>query len=525
VTVVSPTLRLPASFGRPAQLPGAAALRLVGAVVIARPAGLSLAVLLTLAVAMRLPVLAGGQIDYDEGVYWQSLRAMAAGHPLFTSAYSSQPPAFLLLLFPAHLLLGGSIQADRATMVAFSVVGMIAAHQIGTLLESRWTGLAAASVLAVDPLSFRESVTLQADGPAIALALASVALAAACRHRDDRAGALLAAAAGLTFATGLLVKPLTAPALPALAILLVSPNSGRRRLLQLGAAATGGGVAACGFLLPFADRVPQLLDQLVGFHARARGIGLGGLDAPTVLTELPLAALALAGVAVGLRRQPLLMLVGGAWAVSAALSLALQRPLWPHHALVLVAPLALLGAGAGHLARGTPSRLRTCLVLLLTALVASTLWVHAQQTSDGSRSRAVWAVRRVTEPNQLVITDDQYTVGLANRSTPPELVDTSKVRVLSGDLTLDQLDAIASRPDVCAVLVDDHYVSLSLLPGFRDWLDRRFPVARPVGQGRVLYLRTPPAARLLSGSKRGRPAATRTRQSEPSTLVGQLLEA
>ena len=495
MTVVSPTLRLPAVAGRPAQLNGAAALRLVGAVVVARPARLSLAALLTIAVATRLPVLAGGQIDYDEGVYWQSLRAMAAGHPLFTSVYSSQPPAFLMLLFPVHLMLGGSIRADRAAMVAFSVVGMVAAHRLGTLLESHWTGLAAASVLAVDPLSFRESVTLQADGPAIALALAGLALAAAGRRTDDRAGALLAAAAGLTFATGLLVKPLIAPALPALAILLASPSSGRRRLLQFGAAAAGAGVAACGFLLPFTDRVPQLLDQLVGFHARARGVELGGLDAPTVLTELPLIALALAGVAAALRRQPLLELVGGTWAASAALSLALQRPLWPHHALVLVAPLALLAAGAGHLVRGAPARLRACLIFLLAALLASTLWIQSQQTSDGSRTRAVWAVRSVTEPNQFVITDDQYTVGLANRSTPPELVDTSKVRVLSGDLTLDQLDAIASRPNVRAVLVDDHYVSLSLLPGFREWLDRRFPVARPLGEGRVLYLSTPPQRR------------------------------
>jgi uncharacterized protein (TIGR03382 family) len=476
-------------------LNGVAALRLVGAVAIGRQAGLGLAALLTIAVAARLPVLADGQIDYDEGVYWQSLRALAAGHPLFTSVYSSQPPAFLMLLFPAHLLLGGSIQADRTAMVAFSVVGMVAAYQLGTLLESRWTGLAAASVLAVDPLSFRESVTLQADGPAIALALAGLALAAAGRRRDDQAGALLAAAAGLTFATGFLVKPLAAPALPALAILLASPSNGQRRLLQIGAAAVGAGVAACAFLLPYADRLPVLQDELVGFHARARGLELGGLDGPTALTEMPLVALALAGVAAGLRRQPLLLLVGGTWAVSGALLLALHRPLWPHHALVLVAPLAMLGAGAGHLARGAPARLRASLILLLVALLASTLWIHAQQTSDGSRSRAVSAVKRVTEPNQFVITDDQYTVGLANRSTPPELVDTSKVRVLSGDLTLNQLDTIANRPDVCAVLVDDHYVSLSLLPGFRDWLDRRFPVARPLGEGRVLYLRTPPRRR------------------------------
>lgn len=486
-----PAVRLPASPSLPAHWNSAGAPRRIGPIAIARPAWLGLAALLTVAVATRLPVLVGGQIDYDEGVYWQSLRAMAAGYPLFTSVYSSQPPAFLILLFPVHILLGGSIHADRAAIVAFGVAGMVAAYQLCSLLGSRRTGLAAVGLLAGDPLSFRESVTLQADGPAIALALAGLALAAAARARDDGAGGLLAAAAGLTFATGLLVKPLITPALPAFAILLLSHGSGRRRLIQLGGAAAGASVAVSGFLLPFADRLPMLLDELVWLHARARGIDLGGLDAQTALTELPLLALALAGVAAGLRRQPLLVLVGGTWAASSALSLALHRPLWPHHVVGLVAPLALLGAGGHHLVRGAPNRLRVCLVLLLTTPLATTLWIHTQQTPDGSRSRAVWAVRTMTESNQSVITDDQYTVGLADRTTPPELVDTSKVRVLSGDLTIDRLDAIARRPEVSAVLVDDHYMSLSLLPAFKDWRKRHFPVARPLGEGRVLYLRTP----------------------------------
>ena len=67
---------------------------------------------LAVAVVLRAPLLAGGQIDYDEGVYWQSLRALAAGKALFTSVYSSQPPAFLdgvLATFDATVLLKPSM--------------------------------------------------------------------------------------------------------------------------------------------------------------------------------------------------------------------------------------------------------------------------------------------------------------------------------------------------------------------------------------------------------------------------------
>jgi hypothetical protein len=38
--------------------------------------------------------------DFDEGVYWQSLRALARAEPLFSSVFASQPPGFFDLLLP-----------------------------------------------------------------------------------------------------------------------------------------------------------------------------------------------------------------------------------------------------------------------------------------------------------------------------------------------------------------------------------------------------------------------------------------
>jgi hypothetical protein len=48
--------------------------------------------ILVVLVATHLPHLSAGPLDYDEGIYWLSLRSMREGHPLFTSIYSSQPP-------------------------------------------------------------------------------------------------------------------------------------------------------------------------------------------------------------------------------------------------------------------------------------------------------------------------------------------------------------------------------------------------------------------------------------------------
>src|SRR5262245_45817250 len=109
---------------------------------------IGLAAAFALALVLRAPMLAGGQIDYDEGVYWQSLRALAAGSPLFTSVYSSQPPAFLLLLLPAHLALGGSIAGDRLTVLVVALAGVAAAGRTAWLLAGGRAGVLAAALLA-----------------------------------------------------------------------------------------------------------------------------------------------------------------------------------------------------------------------------------------------------------------------------------------------------------------------------------------------------------------------------------------
>src|SRR5262249_49060082 len=153
----------------------AAALRLGRVSTLVDPGLLAMVAVLTAAVAVRMTVLRGGQIDYDEGVYWQSLRGLAAGRPLSSSVYSSQPPGFLVLMMPAHILGGGSIVGDRLGILAFWVVGLIGASRLGDLAGCRWAGLAAVMLLSADPLFFHATGPLQDDAPAWRLAPVSSA--------------------------------------------------------------------------------------------------------------------------------------------------------------------------------------------------------------------------------------------------------------------------------------------------------------------------------------------------------------
>src|SRR5215467_13828182 len=258
------------------------------------------------AVAVRAPLLGGGQIDYDEGVYWQSLRALAAGRALFTSVYSSQPPAFLLVLLPVHLVSGGALAADRLTVLVLALAGVAAAGRAAGLLAGRWAGLLAAALLAADPLFFRQSVTLQAEGPAVALALVALAAAAEARHRGGRSALALSGAAGAALSLAVLTKLLAVAAAPALLVLLVWPVPGSRAVPRVEAAVAGGLLAGAAVLLPFVPVWPELWRQVVVLHLGARSLPLGGLDGQTAARELPVAALGAAGFAAAVRRAPLL---------------------------------------------------------------------------------------------------------------------------------------------------------------------------------------------------------------------------
>jgi hypothetical protein len=226
--------------------------------------------------------------------------------------------------------------------------------------------------------------------------------------------------------------------------------------------------------------------QVIGFHLGARALPLGGLDGQTRLRELPVLGLGAAGCVVALRRAPALAAVGAAWALSAALLLLVQHPLWSHHAVLLVAPLALLGGGIG-LRLESSAAAATVAALVLAASIAGAVWVRTLQTPESAVEPTELALRPATARGDLVVTDDQYTAALADRSTPPDLVDTSAVRIESGDLTAAAVEAAASRPDVGGVLVGTG--RLSTLPGFSDWAAGRFPVRRDLGGGRVLYTR------------------------------------
>jgi len=148
--------------------------------------------------------------------------------------------------------------------------------------------------------------------------------------------------------------------------------------------------------------------------------------------------------------------------------------------------------------KGTPYLTWIAIVLILITAVLNiqqdrVYYRTAVATSETGitqlESKVATDLRLATTPNQLVVTDAQFIAGLADRSTPPALVDTSAVRITSNYLTLSQLENSTSQPQVHAVLFFTGRFYLPNVAKYHSWVAQHFHLLHNYGAGRELWVR------------------------------------
>ena len=495
-----------------------------------------------LSLALALQTLQGTTNDYDEGVYWQSLRAMANGHPLFSSTFSSQPPLFLLSVYPFYIIFGQSLGAARLALVAFSVAGVAGVYIAGRALGARGIGAVASVLLALDPLYQHGAHTLEAELPSVALQIWALTTALLALRATGRRRGWLAVVSGALLGCALLVKLFAVAALVPIVLYLSAPlfrrwldehgGQGGLRwpswteiLAGLRQIAPTLGLAAAGLvgvvilvLLPFIGQLGAAYDQVVRFHLVAARTDSNPLShnlqwlrhglVDTRLIYLPI----LATLVILWRRRwlaaPLIL-----WALADFVTLLRQQPLFDHH-IVLISPALTLIAGYGVVTawRFFRTRRGVCLplmavlenwrriglaltgaLLLLACLSGALLNLRQNAKADEPEatrtlSMAI-ALQSVSAPGEVVVVDDQTIAALANRDVPPQLVDTSAVRITSGYLTAPELEAFITRNRIHVILfANGHF---DLLPGFRDWVAARYTQVQTFDHGGALFLLEP----------------------------------
>jgi hypothetical protein len=136
------------------------------------------------------------------------------------------------------------------------------------------------------------------------------------------------------------------------------------------------------------------------------------------------------------------------WLGATLLVLLAEHPMWRPHVSQLVPGLALLAA------RHRPSWriLAIAGVLVLPYHLVHAWSVLRPDPYQGTAAEAVAVLEDLPE-GALAISDDPGLVWRSGRSTPPDLVDASVLRIETGHITSARLAEVAAQPEVCAVVV------------------------------------------------------------------------
>jgi hypothetical protein len=389
-----------------------------------------------------------------------------------------------------------------------------------------WSGGLIAGVLVMlSPLELKWSRIVTPDLPSVAFAAVGMALAARYVLSGRRRWLI---AASLAATCSLLAKLPGLYTFPALALMVIArwrrePALNYRRLARLVAwdsLIISGVFAGATLTVLLIMGVGDVWDQVVTFHSAARAVYpsiaigqkcrlmLGFMGGERLLAyAAPFAVLSVLGGLEGL--APLL------WAFCAFIGLLYNRPLFDHHMVALIPPIAMaarvgwtqlwkwsralldwsrrknnlagsvigiagvLGISVGILTLAKQLRIACAEAIAYEAILA-------QAAVDSPDLKLAKLIAERTRPDDVILTDAQGIAFLAQRDVPPEMTDTSFVRIATHYITAREVVSVSERHHVRAVLLWTG--RLNLMPEVARWAADHFPHRESFGGGQVLYL-------------------------------------
>jgi 4-amino-4-deoxy-L-arabinose transferase-like glycosyltransferase len=435
---------------------------------------------LVVAQALLFGRLVGTDTDYDEGVYLTSVDALEHGQRLGEDVFAPQPPAWYLLLRLISAFGADSVRGFQIGMVVVAILTCLAAYLVGRSIGGPIAGLTASALLTVAPPFPLYAHRVLADVPPLGLALVSFWLAIEARRRRSAALAFLG---GGAVAVSLAVKPTAVLAIPTFLVLLCWERSLRGRALI--AAAVGGTAVGLAFVVAYAGVIGELWESVVVYHRDAR-------ETPPVIDETqalldflnwrtPFAWLVVAGLVASAllvrRRRALRVWALWLWGALCVGFLVYHSPLHENHLLLLPVALAV-PAGIALAALADRSRFRVIGLSVLAVLLLAGYVQQQRRLSDAEVDEepalvaAAETLRRVTQPDDLVVSDHSIVPYLAGRRVAGPLVDTAVLRFQTGSLTDAEVLRELEEWDVRAVVVGRAFAER---PELVDAIAARYP--------------------------------------------------
>jgi 4-amino-4-deoxy-L-arabinose transferase-like glycosyltransferase len=442
----------------------------------ARRTGLiAVAILMAAFVLLHWPFLNYGfSYDYDEGVYWQTLRLLQLDFKLYTEIFYSQLPLSAKMLQLFYSLFSEHLAAARIGVVAISSLLIPAVYGIGKKMDfGRWALLF--PLLAVwNSKFFHTSHQLKGDAPA--LALFAVALYFALHLSKEKRSWTSILLCGFFFFLAVQLKFTVAPGGAVLAVLLLIPDkkpaplalftlifAGLSSITLLGFSWFQHGLPQWqggAFLAQFTENPMRsdlrIFERILYFFQNESEREFANRLTP-VLSLIALAILA------WLREFRLLCFLIFFFAVF-SLAIFANAVIFPQHYTVFV-PFFLLSTGAAFILLTRRARNQKILTAVFSSLLALTLvWdvsayvlrvrhlsvVSVRQQNDARLSQAI---AEHIPHDRLVIAHTPFLAAIADRNVPPAFADTSVIRMRYRTITCDGIKEAFANPQIAGITI------------------------------------------------------------------------
>jgi hypothetical protein len=223
------------------------------------------------------------------------------------------------------------------------------------------------------------------------------------------------------------------------------------------------------------------------------------------------------------------------WLLAGMAMLWWHTPLFPHHFIVLLPPLILLGAELvsdearviGNLSAGgvqRPAIMIYSLIIMVAALNLLTIVKANRETAaivtGGREAEALKLLRAVSAPDDFVMGDSQLLIFMAGRRTPPPLGDVALVAIKAGRQTSERMLRLTEQYQAPAVV--QWSLRLPWLPDYLAWVESNYLARRVWDNDHIIYfgLRIPPGQAIPNEQavRLGEAVALRGYQIEPGPV-------
>ena len=379
--------------------------------------------------------------DNDEGIYLTSFLLVDRGYRPYKETFFSQPPIFLLSVYPGFVLFGKTLQSARLTIGIWSLIGLLAILWISFELKNKWTGLLAISLLSLIPSYYNQTLTFQSDILITTFSLLS--LAALIRFgKSLRLFWFIISAVFLNLAFWTKLDITFFPSFIVVLFFLyqkkkISIKSIISLIILFFAVSFGFFIF---FILPFGISNVFYDSIFLRFQAAAHSsfsfLLFDYLKKDNILLMVILGSLILSFFKKKNLRYPINIIF--IWSIFVLIIFIFYRPLFPHHLVMLTVPMVLLFSQLVNLCFNNKKIYKSIVLVFLMIALVNRIYITIKTPSkliNNQQQYAVNIIKKYTKLNDVVVSDEEILNGLSGRLPPPELSDFSQVRIKSNNLT------------------------------------------------------------------------------------------